>query len=210
MDTRFCNEVYEILARHEFRFDQIHSTLQTIMTELQVLRHLSHEISHKIPMNSHTQLATYPSVFFDDKYVSVEVFVDFDKPPIFDEYVFEKVSYESNSHFVDCFYESHVSHHKNSSVYLLLQGLMIQEFVSSHWSDWMDIITKGEKFKVRRIQSRLLPPKNFMHASGMTHCAHHAEILVKWAGALIEDAIGENRWRFRRLTRISSLRTRTL
>ena len=110
-------------------------------------------------MNSQTQLATYPSVFFDDTYISAEVFVNFDKPPIFDEYVFEKVPYESNSYFVDCFYESRVSHHKNTSVYLLLSDLMIQEFVFSYWSDWMDIMTKDEKFKVRLYNLGYYHPK---------------------------------------------------
>ncbi|KAJ8641843.1 hypothetical protein MRB53_018537 [Persea americana] len=41
MDTRgktnaeFRNEVHEILAKHESSIDQVHSTLQTIMTKLQ-------------------------------------------------------------------------------------------------------------------------------------------------------------------------------
>ncbi|KAJ8628809.1 hypothetical protein MRB53_022132 [Persea americana] len=44
MDTRgktnaeFCNEVHEILAWHESSFDQVHSSLQTILTELQAMR----------------------------------------------------------------------------------------------------------------------------------------------------------------------------
>jgi hypothetical protein len=44
MDTRgksnveFRSEVNEALARHEFNFDQVHGTLQTILTELQALR----------------------------------------------------------------------------------------------------------------------------------------------------------------------------
>ncbi|TXG67495.1 hypothetical protein EZV62_008770 [Acer yangbiense] len=38
MDAEFCNEVYEILARHESRFDQINVTLQTVMTNLQALQ----------------------------------------------------------------------------------------------------------------------------------------------------------------------------
>ena len=59
-------------------------------------------------MNHQTQLASYHFVFFDDTYVSEAVFVDFDKPPIFDEDVFEKVQYEGNSYFVDCFHKSHV------------------------------------------------------------------------------------------------------
>ncbi|XP_028065295.1 uncharacterized protein LOC114268339 [Camellia sinensis] len=47
MDTRaksnaeFRNEVSEILARHESSFDQIHGTLQTVLTELQSMR-ISH------------------------------------------------------------------------------------------------------------------------------------------------------------------------
>ena len=73
---------------------------------------------------------------------------------------------------------------------------MIQEFVSIHWSDWMDIMTKGEKFKVRRIRSRLLPFKIFMLVCGIIHSAHHAEILVKWAIVPIEDATWENHWPF--------------
>ncbi|KAK3231830.1 hypothetical protein Dsin_003711 [Dipteronia sinensis] len=190
MDAEFCNRVYETLTGQGSSFTNINATLQKILTELQYLR-----IAHNENSFSHTT-ATYHSMFFDDTYISAEVFVDFDKPPIFDEYVFEKVPYESNSHFVDCFYESHVSHHKNSSVYLFLQDLMIQEFVTSHWSDWMDIMTKGEKFKVRRIRTWLLSSKNFMQASGMIHSAHHAKILVKWAGASIEDATWENHWCF--------------
>ena len=51
----------------------------------------------------------YLPVFFYDTYISTEVFVDFDKPPIFNEYVFEEISYKSNSYFMDCFYESHTS-----------------------------------------------------------------------------------------------------
>ena len=73
MDAEFRNGVYAILARHESRFDQIHSTLQTIRNELQSLP------------SSQRQLATYLPVFFNDPYVSSEVFIDFDKPPIFDE-----------------------------------------------------------------------------------------------------------------------------
>jgi hypothetical protein len=44
MDTRgksnaeFHSEVNEALARHESNFDQVHDTLQTILTELQALR----------------------------------------------------------------------------------------------------------------------------------------------------------------------------
>jgi hypothetical protein len=44
MDTRgksnaeFRSEVNEALARHESNFDQVHGTLQTILTELQALR----------------------------------------------------------------------------------------------------------------------------------------------------------------------------
>ncbi|XP_028115673.1 uncharacterized protein LOC114313491 [Camellia sinensis] len=44
MDTRaksnaeFRNEVSEVLARHESSFDQIHGTLQTVLTELQTMR----------------------------------------------------------------------------------------------------------------------------------------------------------------------------
>ena len=44
MDTRarsnaeFHNEVSEILARHESNFDQIHGTLQTVLTELQTMQ----------------------------------------------------------------------------------------------------------------------------------------------------------------------------
>ena len=97
MDTRFRNEVYVVLARHESTFVQIQNTLQTIRDELQSLSF------------SQTQLSTDLPMFFDDTYVPVEVFIDFDKPPILDDYVFDKILYKSNSHFVDCFYESHIS-----------------------------------------------------------------------------------------------------
>ncbi|KAK3190151.1 hypothetical protein Dsin_029712 [Dipteronia sinensis] len=36
-------------------------------------------------MNPKTQLVSYPAVFFDDTYVSAEVFFDLDLPPVFDE-----------------------------------------------------------------------------------------------------------------------------
>ena len=73
MDTQFRNEVYVVLARHESTFVQIQNTLQTIRDEIQSLSF------------SQTQLSTYLPMFFDDTYVSAEVFIDFDKPPIFDE-----------------------------------------------------------------------------------------------------------------------------
>jgi hypothetical protein len=47
MDTRgksnaeFCNEVNEILGRHETSFDQVNATLQVVLTELQAL-HTNH------------------------------------------------------------------------------------------------------------------------------------------------------------------------
>ena len=71
--------------------------------------------SKPLGMNSnlyHFLKHNYPPIFrcfFDDTYVPAEVFIDFDKPPIFDDHVFEKILYKSNSHFVDCFYESHIS-----------------------------------------------------------------------------------------------------
>jgi len=37
-NTEFRSEVNEALARHESNFDQVHGTLQTILTELQALR----------------------------------------------------------------------------------------------------------------------------------------------------------------------------
>ena len=37
-NTKFRNEVSEILARHESSFDQVRATLQTVLTELQALR----------------------------------------------------------------------------------------------------------------------------------------------------------------------------
>ncbi|GFZ10009.1 hypothetical protein Acr_21g0006080 [Actinidia rufa] len=37
-NTEFRNEVYEVLARRESSFDQIHATLQTILTDLQALK----------------------------------------------------------------------------------------------------------------------------------------------------------------------------
>ncbi|KAL5735865.1 hypothetical protein ACOSP7_030326 [Xanthoceras sorbifolium] len=97
MDTFFCNRVYEFLTRHESTFIQIQNTLQTIRDELQSL------------LFSQTQLATYLPIFLDDTYISAEVFIDFDKPPIFDDYVFKKVSYKNNLYFMDCFYESRIS-----------------------------------------------------------------------------------------------------
>ena len=94
MDTRFRNGVYEVLTRLESTI-QIQKTLQAIRDELQSLLH------------SQIQLATYLPMLLDGIYESAEVFVDFDKPPVFDEDVFEKISYKSNSYFMDCFYESH-------------------------------------------------------------------------------------------------------
>ena len=37
-NVEFREEVQEILTRHESNFDQVHATLQTILTELQSLR----------------------------------------------------------------------------------------------------------------------------------------------------------------------------
>ncbi|GFZ14270.1 hypothetical protein Acr_24g0004600 [Actinidia rufa] len=37
-NTEFRSEVSEVLARHESSFDQIHATLQTILTDLQALK----------------------------------------------------------------------------------------------------------------------------------------------------------------------------
>ena len=126
------------------------------------------------------------SLFYDDTYVSEEAFADLDLPPIFDEEIFDKESmiadfdlppvfieeiFEkesvSNLGFMDCFCESHVSHHKDSSVYLLLSKVMINEFVSFYWSDWIDIMTRIEGFKVRCIRLWLLALKKFMQVCGM-------------------------------------------
>ena len=37
-NAEFRDEVQEILAKHESNFDQIHATLQTVLTEIQSLR----------------------------------------------------------------------------------------------------------------------------------------------------------------------------
>ena len=88
-------------------------------------------------------------LFYDDTYVSEEAFADLDLPPVFDEEIFDKESMSadfdlppvfvgeiykkesvSNLGFMDYLCESHVSHRNNSSVYLLLSKVMINEFVS--------------------------------------------------------------------------------
>ena len=59
MDTRgktnaeFRNEVNEALARHESNFDWVHTTLQTVLTEIQALR--STRSSHHPDINSLAQ-----------------------------------------------------------------------------------------------------------------------------------------------------------
>ena len=65
MDTRgktnieFRNEVSEILARHESNFDQVHATLQTILTELQSLKTSRNQ--PQVPNVAHLPLVKHPS-----------------------------------------------------------------------------------------------------------------------------------------------------
>ncbi|KAL5842770.1 hypothetical protein ACOSQ3_013373 [Xanthoceras sorbifolium] len=44
----FCNEVHEILGHHESSIDEVHTTLQTVLTELQSLK-ASQNHSHNQP-----------------------------------------------------------------------------------------------------------------------------------------------------------------
>lgn len=65
-NAEFLEEVQEILARYESNFDQIHATLQTILTELQSL-HVQHTSQEReinpfatthIPSHQPTSLST--------------------------------------------------------------------------------------------------------------------------------------------------------
>ena len=57
MDTRsksnaeFRNEVHEILGRHESSFDQVNTTLQVVLTELQALRNTRHQNTNSHEIN---------------------------------------------------------------------------------------------------------------------------------------------------------------
>ncbi|KAL5842416.1 hypothetical protein ACOSQ3_013019 [Xanthoceras sorbifolium] len=47
----FCNEVHEILARHESSIDEVHTTLQTVLTEIQSLRALQNQSQNQPETN---------------------------------------------------------------------------------------------------------------------------------------------------------------
>ena len=58
MDTRFRNEIYEVLTRHESIFIQIQNTLYTISNELQSLRVFHKESSFQKNTNPQPPMLT--------------------------------------------------------------------------------------------------------------------------------------------------------
>ena len=67
MDTRskshaeFCNEVHEILGRHESSFDQVNTTLQVVLTELQALRTTRHQNTNSHEINPSLMKKLHPN-----------------------------------------------------------------------------------------------------------------------------------------------------
>ena len=113
--------------------------------------HISQKKKKKL-MNPQNKISSYHSLFFDDDYVSDQVIVEFDKPPIFDEeYVTEPVivdfdkpsvfdedlfqneQHERDSIFEDYFYDVAVFHHSiASSTYLFLKIVKIRGRIFSN------------------------------------------------------------------------------
>ena len=58
-NAEFRNEVHEILAKHESSIDQVHSTLQTIMTELQAMRVSHHSAKPDFDINPFASGGSY-------------------------------------------------------------------------------------------------------------------------------------------------------
>ncbi|KAL9460596.1 hypothetical protein AB3S75_003740 [Citrus x aurantiifolia] len=71
----------------------------------------------------------------------------------------ELVDYEKKSVFLNYVEVRHEQYKKT-----LLEKLLIEEFILRNWSDWMDVITKVGKFKVRHLcQSSVLKINPYAH-----------------------------------------------